>query len=204
METPISGGTWDEGWRAIGTHRKAGATSGRMDVFYLSPEPGSQRLRSIKEVLEFLKLIEPEPSAPQAASASAQHHPAADNGGRMPRGAKVAAEVAMSGEIRRAFSSPLTDWCLFLTVCCLLCSSTCLRRRRVRFVSEQTRPSCRPSPTSTTTTHLRRCLSSSRSSRGHRASKPPTTRTVSRAWQSQHTQVTTRPVRGTMGAGALC
>jgi hypothetical protein len=52
----VAGGTWDEGWQSIGNIRKTGATTGRLDVFFVSPGPASVRLRSIKEALEHLGL----------------------------------------------------------------------------------------------------------------------------------------------------
>jgi Methyl-CpG binding domain len=100
-----AGGTWDEAWQAVGSLRKGGATTGRLDIFFISPPPQSQRLRSIKEALEYLKLVEPQTTSLRAAGHAAGAGDA--NGDLRSRAVRVAAEVVMSGA---SDSQLLTAW----------------------------------------------------------------------------------------------
>lgn len=90
------GGVWDEGWQAVGTIRKTGATTGRLDVFFVTPGPHKVRVRSINEALEHLGLVTPAVSR-AAASGSAAH----EDEPRPSRATKVRAGVALSGVLHK-------------------------------------------------------------------------------------------------------
>jgi hypothetical protein len=75
----LVGGTWDDGWKAVGVTRSGGVNTGRLDVFFVTPD-GSRRMRSINEAVAFLGLFKratPEPAdllmpiGPRAAKESA-------------------------------------------------------------------------------------------------------------------------------------
>ena len=96
-----AGGKWDDAWIVDGVPRTTGVTSGRLDMYYISPD--GKRMRSMSEVYSFLGLTAAptKSSAPPAPTVTAAHVAAAAataaTSGRGVREAKLSASAAITG-----------------------------------------------------------------------------------------------------------
>lgn len=97
-----AGGKWDEAWIVDGVPRTTGVNSGRLDMYYISPD--GKRMRSMSEVYSFLGLTSAPPKSQHAAPAPSAAHVAAAattaaQSGRGVREAKLSASAAITGAI---------------------------------------------------------------------------------------------------------
>jgi hypothetical protein len=102
----FAGGTWDEAWIVDGVPRTTGVNSGRLDMYYISPD--GKRMRSMSEVYSYLGLTAapPKSTAPQPSTTQvAVAHSVAATNGRGVREAKLSASAAITGKM--SGSSPV-------------------------------------------------------------------------------------------------
>lgn len=85
-----AGGTWDEKWVVDGVPRAAGVNSGRLDMYYISPD--GKRMRSMSEVYQFLGLTAAAPKSTRPVTS-----PQMVDAPRSSREAKIFATAAISG-----------------------------------------------------------------------------------------------------------
>ena len=85
-----AGGLWDERWVVDGVPRAAGVNSGRLDMYYISPD--GKRMRSMSEVYQFLGLTSQAPKSSRPVPM-----PQAVDAPRSSREAKIYATAAISG-----------------------------------------------------------------------------------------------------------
>eukprot|EP00892_Ulva_mutabilis_P011205 jgi/Ulvmu1/8457/UM043_0037.1 len=90
------GGVWDERWVVDGVPRAAGVNSGRLDMYYISPD--GKRMRSMSEVYQYLGLTTPAPKSTRLMPVQA-----APDAPRSSREAKIYATAAISASVTNPY-----------------------------------------------------------------------------------------------------